>query len=211
MPEESLETHELKEQLEEAIEKGEGRGWLTQLSLSTAVIAVIAAIASLQAGANANEALVLKNDAVLAKASASDKYNEYELRKIKGHIYAAQIDALPPEKKDLADKFRATVERETAEGKKPFEEARRLDAESEEKNAESEASLKTHEIFARSVTVFQVAIALSAIAALTRRRAMWLFSMALGLVGLFFFVQGHLPHAKGKGESPVVSAPAGEP
>ena len=52
--------------------------------------------------------------------------------------------------------------------------------------------LERHHRFALSVTMFQVAIALSAIAALTRRKALWWVSLAAGGVGLAMFVRGFL-------------------
>ena len=55
---------------------------------------------------------------------------------------------------------------------------------------ESSHSLHLHHQFAKSVTIFQVSIALSAIAALTRRKAMWWLSLLLGGGGVVFFVLG---------------------
>jgi hypothetical protein len=45
-------------------------------------------------------------------------------------------------------------------------------------------------IFARGVTLFQIAIAIGAIAALTSRRRFWLVSLVFGAVGIVFLVQG---------------------
>ena len=50
--------------------------------------------------------------------------------------------------------------------------------------------LHVHHQFAKSVTVFQVSIALAAIAALTRRKPMWWVSLAAGAAGAGFFVLG---------------------
>jgi len=51
MPEEDLETGELKEHLDHAVEHGEGGPrWTQYLSVSTAVLAVLAAVASLVQG-----------------------------------------------------------------------------------------------------------------------------------------------------------------
>ena len=71
MPEEDLETTELKEHIDQRLEDHEHGGhgghggharealptWLKYLSLSTAIIAVLAAIASLKSGENSNEAI----------------------------------------------------------------------------------------------------------------------------------------------------------
>lgn len=59
-----------------------------------------------------------------------------------------------------------------------------------EMDERSEHSLHVHHQFAKSVTISQVAIALAAIAALTRRRSMWWVSLAAGAAGAWFFLLG---------------------
>ena len=76
--EESFETGELQEKLNEALERAEKAGeersaspsWIGFLSLSTAVIAVLAAIAASLAGSHSNNAILEKNEAILAQAQA---------------------------------------------------------------------------------------------------------------------------------------------
>ena len=62
------------------------------------------------------------------------------------------------------------------------------DAEGSEKN--SEEHMSRHIIISRSVTIFQIAIAISAISILTRKKLMWYASMLLALAGCVFLVQG---------------------
>src|SRR5207247_1136020 len=84
VPEESLETREMHEAVEEAVERAEhGARWIQYLSLSTVLIAVLAAIASLRSGSLANEALLVKNQAVLFQARASDQWSYYQAKGIK--------------------------------------------------------------------------------------------------------------------------------
>src|SRR5215470_5885572 len=95
MPEDEFETTEFKERLEEAteraVEASEHRSrWVTSLSFTTAVIAVLAAIAALESGTFSNEALMQKNEAVLAQAKASDQWAYYQAKGVKAAIYAAQ-------------------------------------------------------------------------------------------------------------------------
>jgi hypothetical protein len=186
MPEEGIETQELKEKLEEAQEHagGEGGGWILWLSLSTAVIAVLAAIGSLLSGSYANDAIVEKNEAILHQSKADDAWSYYQAKSIKAAVFSTQADP----------KWAAEAEREKRESvetqKRAQEEEKRV-AEADER---SERSLHVHHQFAKSVTVFQVAIALAAIAALTKRRMMWWVSLGMGGLGIFFFVLGLLPH-----------------
>jgi hypothetical protein len=70
VPEEDIETGEIKEHLDHAIEEGErGPGWMQYLSVSTAVLAVLAAVASLESGAYSNDAILAKNDGILQQAN----------------------------------------------------------------------------------------------------------------------------------------------
>ncbi len=59
----------------------------------------------------------------------------------------------------------------------------------EAKTASSERHLHAHEILARAVTLFQAAIAMTAIAVLTRRKHFLWFSAGMGVAGLAFLVE----------------------
>ena len=61
-----------------------------------------------------------------------------------------------------------------------------------EHNEKSDHLLERHHQFAFAVTLFQVAIALGAIAALARRQLLWWVGLAAGLAGLAFSVRGLL-------------------
>jgi hypothetical protein len=192
MPEEGLETQELKEKLEEAAERAEGAGsrWTVWLSLSTAILAVLAAIASLESGAWANEAIVSKNDAVLHQSKADDAWSHYQAMGIKATIYATQAEgAASPE---LAGKWRGEAERERSGQKDAKAEAQKEEGLVKEQDEASERCLHLHHRFAISVTIFQVSIAVAAIAALTRRKAMWWVSLVAGVAGAAQFVLGLL-------------------
>jgi hypothetical protein len=194
--EEAIETQEIKEKLEELHEhgheehghKGSGARWVTWLSLSTAIIAVLAAIAALESGSYANDAIVEKNDAILHQSKADDAWAHYQAKGVESVVYATQAEvATRPE---LAARWRAEGDREKSERAEI-----RADAEHEEQlvaaqDEKSDHSLHVHHAFAQSVTIFQVAIALAAIAALTRRKSMWWVSLAMGALGAGLFVLG---------------------
>jgi len=192
MPEDDIETQDLKERLEDALEHAHHTGhatpWITWLSLSTAIIAVLAAIAALESGSYANDAIVDKNDAVLHQSKADDAWAHYQAKGVEAVVYATQAEgAARPE---LAARWRAESEREKSERAEVRQLAEQEEAHVTEMDARSEHSLHAHHEFAKGVTIFQVAIALSAIAALTRRKAMWWVSLGLGAVGAGFFVMG---------------------
>ncbi len=184
MPEEGIETQELKEKLDESEEHaGEGRAsapWILWLSMSTAIIAVLAAIASLESGAFANDAIVQKNDAILHQSKADDAWSYFQAKGIKAALYEMQPD---PKWHDAAEKEKKGQEELRAEAEKEQDVVKEMDE-------KSEHSLHVHHQFAKSVTISQVAIALAAIAALTRRKSMWWVSLAAGAAGAWFFILG---------------------
>jgi hypothetical protein len=55
---------------------------------------------------------------------------------------------------------------------------------------ESDELLAKHELLAKGVTLFQVAIALSAIAALTKRRFLWQAGLLLSCGGAVYLILG---------------------
>ena len=187
MPEEpEVETEKLHETIHEELEK-EGGTFLKQVALTTAVFAAVAAIAALQSGATANEALVLKTEATRFQAEASDQWAYYQAKGIKAAVQEAAASSWlalgkqPPP--DYAERQRRYSE-EQAEIKKQAEERER---ERDMKSREADHLMHRHHGFANSVALFQVAIALGAVAALTRARIVWFGSMLLGLGGLVFF------------------------
>jgi hypothetical protein len=196
MPEEGIETQDLKEQLEEARENARENAeeqrapWLTWLSLSTAVLAVLAAIASLESGDHANEAIVLKTDATLTQSAADDAWSYYQAKSIKEDMYRA-FTALAP-RPELAAEWTKRAQAEGTEKDEHKAEAERLGAKVKAADTESRHHLDLHHGFAKSVTIFQVAIAMAAIAALARRKWLWWVSLAVGALGGIFLVVGFL-------------------
>ena len=53
---------------------------------------------------------------------------------------------------------------------------------------------RVDEIFARGVTMFQIAIAVAAISALTAKRRFWIVSLVFGAAGCVFLVLGYAAH-----------------
>jgi hypothetical protein len=197
MPEEDIETAELKERIEEGVERAleEGGGiphWTLYLSLTTAIIAVFAAVASLESGANSNDALLEKNEAVLDQAKASDAWSYFQAKGLKAFYAGNQSEMLASSNPALAEKLRQSAQHESAEQEELAKRARALEEKVAESNARAEHFLARHHRFAVSVTLFQVAIALCAIAALTRRKNLWFVGLVGGAIGIIIFGQGLL-------------------
>jgi hypothetical protein len=183
--EEQIEVGEVKEGLERLEGFASGR-WGRYLALSTAIIAVLAAVASLVSGNLATHALLAKNDALLMQIKASDKWNEYQSKSIKIHLLEGAISRSGGGDSEASlDRYR----HEQSELKKAAEE---LESRVEESNHKAESFVEKHHTVALSVTIFQTAIALSAISALLGQRAFWVLSMVLAVIGFGLFGAGLL-------------------
>jgi hypothetical protein len=68
--------------------------------------------------------------------------------------------------------------------------AAELEARVKENNTRSQELMERHHKFAITVTLLQIAIALSAIAALTRRKPMWYVGLGVSAAGVVMFVLG---------------------
>jgi hypothetical protein len=187
MPEEAeVETEKLHEAIHEELEK-EGGTFLKRIALTTAVLAVLAAIASLKAGATVNEALVLKTEATRLQAQASDQWAYYQAKGIKGAVEKASQAPWLAAGKTPSEESEARVKRYEEEQKEIEKKAKEAEKDRDEKSHEADELLHRHHGFANAVALFQVSIALGAVAALTRIKPVWFASMLVGLIGIVFF------------------------
>jgi len=182
-----MESNAIEEHLkhvEEAIEevqhneKEEG-GWLSYISLSTAIIAIVTALVGLYESQITAKTILSKNEAVLYQSQASDQWNFYQSKSLKSHIYTVNAEVFP----EKADEFRkkAAVYKKDQEGIK--KEAERLEALKDLRNEQSDHYYHIHHILTFSITFLQISIALASISALTRSRKFWAGSLVLSGIG----------------------------
>ncbi len=183
MPEEpEIETERLHEAIHEELER-DGSSFLKHIALTTAILAALAAIASMRAGDTVNEALVLKTESARLQSQASDQWAYYQAKGIKAAIqrssqspWLAGHQPPPPELEQAAARY--VAEQDSIRGA-----ARKLEGERDAKSHAADELLHQHHTLAKAVALLQVAIALGAVAALTRQRVIWFASQALGLGG----------------------------
>ncbi len=192
MPEDELETSELKEKLDQSMEgAAEHRArWILYLSLTTALIAVLAAIAALESGTYSNEALLEKNEALLAQTKATDQWAYYQAKSVKGTIYASQAAAVEGSNPELASRAKKEAARYAAEEEEISKAAREFEKEVKEDSERSDHSMEHHHRFAYAVTMFQISIALAAVAALSRQKFVWLAGLLVAVIGFVYFLDG---------------------
>ena len=187
MPEETeIELDKLRETIDDEFDRGGGR-LLRWISLSTALLAAMAAVASLRAGATVNEALLLKTEATQLQAEASDAWAFYQAKGIKAAVARANADAWSAAGKIAPAAILAAAARYATEQDSLSRVATAKEHERDANNREANILLGQHHRFAYAVAFFQIAIALGAVAALTRVRIVWVGSLFLGAAGLVLF------------------------
>jgi len=180
MEEQEIPTEQLQDKIHENAEesmKEEREKWGLYVALSTACIAVLAAIAGLLSGHHANEA-------VIDQIKSSDQWNFYQSKSIKSEIANSTQKILRGSAGQVKD---AENDQAIARYEKEKEEIKKI---AEEDGASAEKHLATHVTYSKAVTIFQIAIAISAIAILTRRKILWYGSVILSLVGIVFMIMG---------------------
>jgi hypothetical protein len=169
MEESEVPLEHLHEQIHHSVEHS-GAAWISWVALSTAILAVLAAIAGLLSGKHANEAM-------MNQIEASDQWGYYQAKSIKASVLDAKMSlATTPDESDQSKRDRYEKEQEE------------IKSEAEHKEAAAKSHFHKHEVFAGGVTMFQIAIAIAAISALTRKPRFWIVSLVFGVVGCAFLI-----------------------
>ncbi|HEY7979490.1 MAG TPA: DUF4337 family protein [Rhizomicrobium sp.] len=182
----ALDAHEHTEHAEHAMHAGDP--FISRIAISVAILAVLAAVAGSLETVEGGRALAGTSEAVLAQDEATDSWNEYQADSLKKHMYviAAQAGG------EAADGNRKTARQFTGDQKA-------LRKKAGEKEAERDALLKDsarhedrHHWLTGSATLFEIGIAMSTVAIITRRHWLWFTATGFGAVGLVLLGSAYL-------------------
>ncbi len=165
-----------------------GRRWTDHVARTTAVLAVLAAVAS---GAYANQF----SHTILAQTEASDQWSYYQAKSIKKHINTGQLEmerALAAGRPDLALALAQLEAGAAAAAKRYDAELAEIKGRAETLDAAKARHQKQGDRFQYAFVVLQAGVVLSTIAASARRRELWLFAILCGLAGLAMVVNSYL-------------------
>jgi Na+/glutamate symporter len=137
-----------------------------KIAMFTAIIATVGAIFGYMGGATQANAGLYKNDAAIKKTEASNQWNYYQAKSSKQNLMELAIELAPAAKKDHYEEQIKRYKSEKADIKLNAE---KLEAQATQFDEMSEAEMHQHHRWAQATTVLQVAIALAAIALLTRK------------------------------------------
>ena len=170
----------ITEHIHHEAQHGSGPSWTMGVALSSALLAGLAAVSSLLAGFHANEAMI-------DNIKASNQWAYYQSKSLKKNIVESKLELLDVLGKPSDPKEKERVARYDGE-------MQGIQKKAEDLEHHSTAHLHKHEVFARAVTMFQVAIAVAAIAVLVKRPLFWFVGLGFGAIGAIFTVMAWLAH-----------------
>jgi hypothetical protein len=149
------------------------------IAVVTAIIATVGALFAYQGGATQANAGLYKNDAAIKKTEASNQWNYYQSKSSKQNLSELALELAPEPRKAF---YAEEIKRYKTEKEAIKIEAEKLEAESRAWDKKSEDQIHQHHRWAQATTALQIAIALAAIALLTKFR--WLEYGMYGVAGL---------------------------
>jgi hypothetical protein len=168
--------HELEHQ-----SHAEPHGMAGRLAVATAIIATIGAIFAYQGGLKQVNAGLYKNQAAIKKTEAANQWAYYQAKNNRQNIAEIAVDLAPEARKEY---YRGEAARYRAEKADIQKKAEDLEKETVVWDERSEHELQEHERWQQATTALQIAIAMAAIALLTRSRRLQIGVYGLTVIGV---------------------------
>jgi len=167
--------------------------WLNYLALTTVIFAVCATLSTFKGAGYSTRA-------VLSQSQATNQWAYYQAKGIKGYLYEIQKEALELEfKKDkirgartLKEEYEKKIDLYAQKIKKYDGEKAEISKEAKMLETLRDDAQKHSGVFGLAVIFLQIAILLSSIAALMKKKVVWVIGVGAGAVGVFYFVNGFL-------------------
>lgn len=161
--------------------------WLNLLALTTVILAVCATLATFKGGGHSTRA-------VLSQSQASDEWAHYQAKGIKGNLCEVEAMRLKRELKlapkaslPLLEQSLAEVEKKVAKYDGEKADIQKVARGFEDAKADAQ---KHGAAFGLAVIFLQIGILLSSIAALLKQKPVYYLGLAVGVVGVVYFVNG---------------------
>ena len=165
--------------------------WLNYLALTTVILAVCATLATFKGGGYSTKA-------IMSQSQASDNWAYFQAKSVKQNLYEMTRDNVVLERKALGERVPAGVEAaydarvKDCERKVAKYEQEKTDIQDKARGLEKTRDDLQHHgsFFGIAVIFLQISILLSSIAALLKQKPVWVLGMAVGLIGVVYFVNG---------------------
>lgn len=157
-----------------------GDSHTSSIAMFTAIIATVGALFGYMGGATQANAGLYKNNAAIKKTEASNQWNYYQAKSSKQNLSELAMELTPAKKEFYQDE----IKRYKAEKSDIKVGAEKLEAESKHWDEQSDEQMHLHHRWAQATTVLQVAIAMAAIALLSRKKWLEYVMYAAGIIGV---------------------------
>jgi hypothetical protein len=164
-------------------------GFSAQVSLTIAVLAVLAAFAGSLETVEAGRAITASSEAVLKQDQATDNWGLSNSKAIRKNLYIIAQDATPA-KADAYKKAQAKNEQDEARSR---ETALGFEKQRDALMTESRVREDRHHWLTGAATLIEIGIAICTVAIITRARLYWFGSLLLGGGGVILLVIAYLP------------------
>lgn len=159
-------------------ENGPEMKWIGMVAISTMIMALFSALGALMVGSTANEMLLSRTSEIIAEV-------KMENDRLEADIISVNVDLLTALGRDAEAKKLGEIKRDR-------DEMEELSAVVSEKESEAGEALEAHEKFGIGLTLLSVAVTLSGMALISRRRPVWYVALLIAVGGVVFVVMGFL-------------------
>ena len=159
----------------------EPAGIAGKLAVLTAIIATVGAMFAYMGGATQADAGLFKNDAAIKKTEASNQWNYYQAKSSKQNLAELALELTPESRREF---YQQEIKRYQGEKAEIKQAAEKLEAEAKEWDRRSGDQMHQHHRWAQATTALQIAIAMAAIALLTRKKGIEVLVYVMSLVGI---------------------------
>jgi len=165
--------------------------WLNYLALATVILAVCATLSTFKGGG-------FSTRSVLSQTHAANQWAYYQSKSIKGYLYELQKEKLELELKalgpkapgSLVEEYQQKVDFYAKNIKRYNEEKAQIEKDARNFETIRDDAQRHAQIFGIAVIFLQIAILLSSIAALMKKKPVWILGLVTGAVGLLYFADG---------------------
>jgi hypothetical protein len=167
--------------------------WLNYLALTTVILAVCATLSTFKGGS-------FSTRSVLSQTQAANQWAYYQAKGIKSYLYEIQKEKLELELEQEGDglsshaleSLKKTISTYADRIAKYNSEKAAIEKEAKRLEAIRDDAQKHSQVFGIAVIFLQIAILLSSVAALMKKKVVWYLGVLMGVIGIIYFADGFL-------------------
>jgi hypothetical protein len=164
--------------------------WLNWLAFSTIIIALCATLSTFKGGGYSSRAM-------MNQSQASDQWAFYQSKSIKQYLFEVQKDTLELDIKkgvsaDVSRSYKEKIEDYKQKIAKYDAEKEQIAKKAKDLESQRDEALAHSKALGFAVILLQLAVMISSITSLLKRRRLWMLGLCIGVMGVLWFINGLL-------------------